>query len=62
MENLRESIQMQLPKMLKAFSEHFAQFVQSTSNFQHFQKKMTLVAFVFSKLPTVKDTVTQMFK
>ena len=37
-ENLREPIQMQLSKNLKTFSQHFARFVQSTSNFKHFGK------------------------
>ena len=36
--------------------------MQSTSNFEHFEKKMFLLAYLFSKLPTVKGTVTQMFK
>ena len=36
--NLREHIQMQLSKILKTFSQHFAQLVQSTSNFKHFEK------------------------
>ena len=61
-ENLREPIQIQLYKILKTFSQHFAQIVQSTSNFEHFEKKMFLLAYLFSKLPTVKGTVTQMFK
>ena len=61
-ENLREPIQIQLYKTLKTFSQHFAQIVQSTSNFEHFEKKMFLLAYLFSKLPTVKGTVTQMFK
>ena len=38
-ENLREPIQMQLYKTLKIFSQHFAQLVESTSNFKHFEKK-----------------------
>ena len=58
--NLREPIQMQLSKILKTFSQHFAQFEQSTSNFKHFEKKMLLVEFVFSRLHTVKGTITQM--
>ena len=37
-ENFREPIQMQLSKNLKTFAQHFAQFVQSTSNFRHFGK------------------------
>ena len=61
-ENLRQPIQMQLSKILKTFSQHFAELLQSTSNFKHLKKQMTLVAYVFLKLPTVKNTVTQMFK
>ena len=38
-ENLPEQFQMQLYKILKTFSQHFAQLVQSTSNFKHFEKK-----------------------
>ena len=53
---------MQLCKILKTFSQHFAHIAQSTSNFKHFEKKIFLVAYVFSKLPTLKGTVTQMFK
>ena len=61
-ENLWEPIQIQVYKTLKTFSQHFAQIVQSTSKFEHFEKKMFLLAYLFSKLPTVKGTVTQMFK
>ena len=61
-ENLREPIQMQLYKILKTFSQHFAQLVQSTSNFKHFERNILMLPYVFSKLPTVKRTVTQMFK
>ena len=53
---------MQLCTILKIFSQHFPQLVQSTSTFKHFQKKIFLLPYVFSKLPTVKRTVTQMFK
>ena len=38
-ENMREPIQMQLYKILKTYSRHFVQLVQSTSNFKHFEKK-----------------------
>ena len=38
-EKLQEPIQMQLFKNLKTFSQHFAQFVQSTSKLKHFEKK-----------------------
>ena len=60
--NLRDPIEMQLYKILETFSQHFAQLVQSTSNFKQFEKKMFLLPYVFSKFPTVKGTVTQMFK
>ena len=30
---------MQLSKIFKTFSQHFAKFVQSTSNYKHFEKK-----------------------
>ena len=55
-ENLSEPIQMQLSKILKTFSQHFAQLVQSTSTFKHFEKKLALATYVFSKLLTVKGT------
>ena len=38
-EDLGEPIQMQLYKKLKTFFQHFAQLVQSTSNFKHFENK-----------------------
>ena len=38
-ENLPEPIQMQLSKILKTFSQHFPQLVQSTSTFKDFEKK-----------------------
>ena len=37
-ENFREPIQTQLSKNLKSFSQYFAQFVQSASNFKHLGK------------------------
>ena len=61
-ENLREPIQMQLPKNLKTFRQHFAQYVQSASNFRHFEKMRSLTEYVFSNLQTVKGTITQMFR
>ena len=43
---------MQLSKNVKPFSQYFAQVLESTSDFKH--KKMSLLAYVFSKLQTVK--------
>ena len=38
-ENLQLSTQMQLSEKPKTFSEFFVLFVESTSNFKHFEKK-----------------------
>ena len=38
-ENLIQPIQMQLSQKQKTFSQSFATFLKTTSNFQHFQKK-----------------------
>ena len=50
-----QPIQMQLSKNLKIFSEYLAQFLGFTSNI--LKKKMTLVAYKFSKLLTLKFRV-----
>ena len=52
-----ETIQMHLSQNQKIFSEFFSAFFESALNFQHFQKKMTLIAYVFPKLPTTKDVL-----
>ena len=36
----------------KIFSQFFSAFFESALSFEHFQKKMTLIAYVFPKLPT----------
>ena len=50
-----EIIQMHLSQKQNIFSEFFSAFFKSILNFEHFQKKMTLIAYVFLKLPTTKD-------
>ena len=52
-----ETIQMHLSQKPKIFSELFGAFFESLSNFQHFQKKITLIAYVFPKLTTTKDVL-----
>ena len=52
-----QTIQMHLSEKQQTFSEFFCAFFKSTSTFEHFQKKITLIAYVFSKLPTLKDVV-----
>ena len=53
---------MQLPGKQKSFCEFFSAFLESSLNFEHFQKKMTLIAEVFPKLRTPKNMVTAMSK
>ena len=50
-----QTIQMLLSQKQNIFSEFFSAFFESALNFKHFQKKMTLIAYVFPKLPTTKD-------
>ena len=52
-----ETIQMHSSQKQNLFSEFFSAFFESASNFEHFQKAMTLIAYVFPKLPTTKDVL-----
>ena len=52
-----KTIQMHLSQKPKIFSELFCAFFEFVLNFEHFQKKMTLIAYVFRKLPTTKDVL-----
>ena len=52
-----ETSQMHLSQKQKVFSQLFAAFFQFALNFEHFQKKMTRIAYVFPKLPTTKDVL-----
>ena len=56
------TIQMHLSQKQKIFSEFFSAFFKSALNFEHFQKKMTLIAYVFPKLTTTKNVLRQMSK
>ena len=51
------TIRMHLSQKQKIFSEFFSAFFESALNFKHFQKKMTLIAYVFPKLQTTKDVL-----
>ena len=53
-----QTIQMHLSQKQNIFSEFFSAFFESALNLEHFQKKMTLIAYVFPKLPTTKDGLT----
>ena len=56
------TIQMDLSQKQKIFSRSFSDFFKSALNFEHFQKKRTFIAYVFSKLPTTKNVLRQMSK
>ena len=49
-------------KKKRFFLHFFSAFFESALNFEHFQKKMTLIAYVFPKLPTTKNVLRQMSK
>ena len=55
-------IQMHLSQKQKIFSQFFFAFFESALNFELFRKKMTLIAYVFPKLPTTKNVLRQIFK
>ena len=52
-----QTIQRHLSLKQRTFSQFFSEFFESGLNFQHFQKKMTLIAYVFPKLPTPKHVL-----
>ena len=56
-DNLTQPIQIRLSQKQKTFSQFFSAFLKSTLNFEHFQKKMTLIADVFPKLPSPKKVI-----
>ena len=61
-QNLQLPIQMQLSEKRKTFSQFFVWFLESTSNFKHFRKKMMVIANMFPKLQTVKNFITPLCK
>ena len=56
-DKLTQPIQILLSQKQKIFSEFFSAFLKSTLNFEHFQKKMTLIADVIPKLPSPKKVI-----
>ena len=54
------TIQMHLSQKQKIFSRFFSAFLKSALNSEHFQKTMTLIAYIFPKLPTTKNVLRQM--
>ena len=54
---LTQPIKILLSQKQKTFSEFFCAFLKSTLNFEHFQKKINLIADVFRKLPSPKKVI-----
>ena len=61
-ENLQLPIQTEWSEKLKTFSRFFVPFLDSTSNFKHFEKNMMVIANVFPKLETVKNFIRALSK
>ena len=55
-----QTIEIHLSQKPKIFSELFCAFFEFVLNLEDFQKKMTLIAYVFPKLPTTKDVLRYM--
>ena len=56
-DNLTPPIQILLSQKQKTFSEFGSAFLKFTLNFEHFQKKINLIADVFPKLPSPKIVI-----
>ena len=56
-DNLLQTLQILLSQKQKTFSDFFSAFLKSILNFEQFQKKMTLIADVFPKLPSPKKVI-----
>ena len=56
-DNLTQPIQILLSEKQNTFSQDFSAFLKSTLYFQHFQKKITVIADVFLKLPSPKKVI-----
>ena len=56
-DNLTQPIEILLSQKQKTFSQFFSPFLKYTLNFELFQKRMTLMADVFPKLPSPKKVI-----
>ena len=52
-----QKIKMHLSQEQIIFSEFFSAVFESTLNLEFFQKEMTLIAYVYPKLPTKKEVL-----
>ena len=56
-DNLTQPIRILLSQKQKTFSQFFSAFLKSTLNFEHFQKKINIIADVFPKLLSPKKVI-----
>ena len=56
-DNWMQTIRIHLSQKQKIFSEFFSEFLESALIYEHFPKKMTLIAYVFPKLTTTKNVL-----
>ena len=61
-DNLTQPIRTPLSQKQKSFSQFFLPFSKSTLNFEHFQKKITLIADLFPKLRIPENVARYMSK
>ena len=52
-----ERIQFHLSQKQSILYEFIFRFFESAFNFEHFKKKMTVIPYVFPKLPAMKDVL-----
>ena len=52
-----QTSQMHLSQKQSILSHFICAFFQSALNFEHFQKKMNLIPYVFPKVPTTKQVL-----
>ena len=57
LQNSASPTQMQLSLKLKTFSDNFVPFLESTSDFKDFEKKMIVMATLLRNFQAVKDLV-----
>ena len=56
-DNLLQPIQIHLSQKRNTFSQFFSAFLKSRLNFEHFEKKVTLLSELFPKLPSPKMVI-----
>ena len=57
-----QTIQLHLSQKQNIFSIFFSAFFKSTLSFEHFLKNLTLIAYVFPKLPPPKNCLDKCVK